>query len=84
MAPTEAIGLSIAKARVQRGWSQQRLATALGFERTTIWRYETGQQVPDAGTVLRVAVLLNAPELLASAQAVCGVCQVRRGKEVSV
>lgn len=73
MGTHDPIGLSIAKARVQRGWSQQRLATAIGVDRTTIWRYEAGRQDVEIHHVVGMAHVLGNPALLATA---CHVCPV--------
>lgn len=78
MAPAESIRLSIAKARTRRNWSQQQLATAIGVERTTIWRYEAGRQDVEVHHLVAMARVLGAPDLLAKA---CSVCPVAAAAE---
>lgn len=47
------------KLRSEKGLSQRELAVALNLSPSTIGMYETGQRVPDAETLNRIADLFN-------------------------
>jgi transcriptional regulator with XRE-family HTH domain len=53
------LGERVAAARAERGWSQQRLAEALGVQPSTLSRYETGVRTFPVSSILRVAELLG-------------------------
>jgi transcriptional regulator with XRE-family HTH domain len=62
----KALGKSIRKIRLERGWSQQMLADHSGLTRESISAIENGRFDPVFTTLLRIAAALdmNAQELL--------------------
>lgn len=72
-------------ARRRRGWSRQKLALALPVDGSHLSRWEAGTRPVPLAAVVRAAVALNAPELLAAACAACpvGQCASRDGQEVA-
>lgn len=55
------LGRRIANARRARGWSQARLAKAVGKSAGTIWSWESGRTEPTRADVERVADKLGVP-----------------------
>ena len=55
------IALRIAAARKQRGWSQARLAEAVGAAQTTVSSWERGRTEPAREDVRRIAEVLEVP-----------------------
>jgi transcriptional regulator with XRE-family HTH domain len=53
------IGARIKQVRLQRGWSQARLADHTGIKREHISRLENGHNVPTVGTMQRIARVLG-------------------------
>lgn len=51
--------LRIAEARARRGWSQERLAEAIGSTQQTIQRWETGQTDPQVSKVEAISSALD-------------------------
>lgn len=45
--------------REREGWSQQRLAEALGCTVSTVWRYEQGLRDPDSATKQRIFLVTD-------------------------
>jgi len=52
---------NIKKARIQKGISQEEMATKIHVVRQTVSKYENGLSVPDADMLLRIADLLDVP-----------------------
>lgn len=55
----EAVGERVRAARLQRGWSQEQLAEALGVTPETVSRYETGSLPLSLSGLHRVADVLG-------------------------
>lgn len=55
------LGRRITTARKSRGWSQARLARAVGKSDGTIWSWESGRTEPSRADVERVAAALSVP-----------------------
>lgn len=55
------IGAQIRLLRHQRGMTQQTLASAIGVARSTVAFWETERGDPDAGTLVRIARVLDVP-----------------------
>ena len=53
------LGDRIRRARRQRGLSQTALAMEIDSYQGTIWRIESGREVPRLETLLRIATALN-------------------------
>lgn len=53
------IGQRVAKARTDRGFTQERLAEAVGIEPVTLSRWETGQRAVSVSTLARIAEVLE-------------------------
>ncbi len=53
------IGQRVAKARTDRGFTQERLAEAVGIEPVTLSRWETGQRAVSVSTLARIAEVLQ-------------------------
>ena len=53
------IGKRVAKARKDRGWTQETLAEALGIEPVTLSRLETGDRALSLSTVSRISEVLQ-------------------------
>lgn len=60
-ATSESIGRLIHDARIQRGWSQQRLAEEVGTAQSAVHRIETGQQNLSLSMIDRLAEALEMP-----------------------
>jgi len=56
-----AVGGRLRDVRVEKGWSQERLAEALGLDSMTISRIETGRRSLTAGAAIRAAEALGVP-----------------------
>lgn len=65
----------LATARRRRGWSRQRLALAVPVDVAHLARWEAGTRSIPLSAVVRLADLLDAPELLTAACAACPVGQ---------
>ncbi len=65
----------LATARRRRGWSRQQLALRIPVDVAHLARWEAGTRPVPLAAVARLAVLLDAPELLAGACAACPVGQ---------
>jgi DNA-binding XRE family transcriptional regulator len=50
----------LAELRLRKGWSQRRLAEAIGVKQPHIARLESGQNEPSLGTVRKLAAALGA------------------------
>jgi len=61
MTNKEKIGLRIRTMRNSRGWTQQVLADKLGFAKSRIAMYETGQREPDMDVLEALADAFNVP-----------------------
>lgn len=57
----EALGMQIAAARRELGWTAVELATRLGVTKQTVLRIEKGSPTTAIGTVLEAAVLCRVP-----------------------
>src|ERR1700712_4894081 len=74
------IGLRIRTARMERNWTQDQLATAVGVSRSAVAQWETGRAGQITGNLTRIAEVLDTPveQLMfgidkhAAAQAVTG------------
>jgi len=68
---TAAVVGQLAAARVERGWSLERLATAADVHRTTVGLIERGLRSPSLAVTLRLsrALGLELAELVAQAEA---------------
>ena len=55
------IGAALREARLAQGFTQEELARALGVNRTTIARYESGLRSLPASVLLQLAALLAVP-----------------------
>lgn len=53
------LGERIETLRKEKGWTQQQLGDAAEIERSQISRYESGKQIPDFTTVIRLAKALD-------------------------
>ena len=53
------IGQRVARARRERGWSQEQLAEAIGIQPVTLSRWETGDRALSLSTLGRIAVVLG-------------------------
>jgi transcriptional regulator with XRE-family HTH domain len=53
------IGRRVARARRDRGWTQERLAEAIGIEAVTMSRWETGDRALSISTLADVARVLG-------------------------
>ena len=53
------IGQRVAKARTDRGFTQERLAEAVGIEPVTLSRWETGQRAVSVSTLAHIAEVLQ-------------------------
>lgn len=51
----------ISEARLARGWSQQRLANAIGTTRSACSQWESGRSLPNIHNLAQIAVLLRVP-----------------------
>lgn len=51
--------LRITEARVARGWSQERLAEAIGTTQQTVQRWESGKVDPKVGKVQEISAALG-------------------------
>lgn len=51
--------LYIAEHRLKKGWTQQRLADALGCSDVTVSRWETGERKPDLNAQAAIAEVLG-------------------------
>ena len=60
---------ALRRLRVKKGLSQQQLADSLNVDRSTVAKWETGDRLPDAGTISRLSGVLgaNVAELLDAA-----------------
>ena len=53
------VGQRVAKARRNRGWTQEQLAEAIGIEPVTLSRWETGDRALSLSTLAAVAARLE-------------------------
>ena len=67
------MGPLVRAARGRRGWSRQKLALQIPVDVAHLSRWESGTRPIPVATVARLAILLDAPELLTAACAVCPV-----------
>jgi transcriptional regulator with XRE-family HTH domain len=56
---TKHFAAQLVRLRKQRGWTQQRLADALGLNLTQIKRYETGASQPSLEALKKIALTLS-------------------------
>jgi len=54
-------GVAVAFLRSLRGWNQKQLAEASGVDRSQIWRYEKGYEVPRRPTLERLCATVGVP-----------------------
>lgn len=66
---------TLREARERRGWSGRRLARAAYVDPALVFRWEAGTRPIPLSAVVRLADLLDAPELLTAACAACPVGQ---------
>ena len=55
----QAIGQRVAKARKDRGWTQEALAEAVGIEPVSLSRLETGDRALSLSTLARIAEVVG-------------------------
>lgn len=55
------IGVTLRKARLARGYTQDELAQLMGVDRTTISKYEGGARAPSIGVLIQIGQLLGQP-----------------------
>src|SRR5690554_6490867 len=60
-ATSQSLGIMIREARTSRGWSQQRLADAVGTAQSAVHRIENGQQNLSLNMIGRLAEALDMP-----------------------
>ena len=55
----QAFGAELTRLRLDRGWSQQKLADALGYTERYIGQLERGTKSPTLGTIADIAVAFS-------------------------
>lgn len=66
IATPQSIGQMVKEARINRGWTQQQLADALGTSQSSVHRIEDGAQNLSLGMINRLAEALDAPLIRAA------------------
>lgn len=57
-------GAALKAARLRKGWKQVKLAHVIGAHNVTVCKWEKGDKTPSLGYRLRLAQVLDAPELV--------------------
>lgn len=60
----EYFGTNVKRLRIERGWSQSKLAGDVGISLSHLWKLESGQREPSADVVDRVAEALGVPPIV--------------------
>jgi transcriptional regulator with XRE-family HTH domain len=76
-------GLAVRAARIEHGWSQERLSVESGLDRTYVSGLERGRRNPALQTLARLADALDVPlsELMRQAEEAAGAVHVQPGRD---